>query len=183
LGKIGAIGALFKLELAPYGYAFVGKGTQSVHLRCLQHESLVYSRLEKLQGEVVPVHLGIVNLTRDYLLPGGARVVHMMLMSWGGEVAAGAGVPDLAAELRRSSRAVWSEGVDHGDEREPNMLWSEERRRVMLVDFDRAALLPAVKHEQVSKLSRFDKKRKWQGDVLEMCGKKRSVANGLRFVR
>ncbi|KAK9318807.1 hypothetical protein V1517DRAFT_334523 [Lipomyces orientalis] len=166
LGKIGAIGALFKLELAPYGYTFVGKGTQSVHLRCLRHESLVYSRLESLQGEVVPVHLGIVNLARGYILPGAARVLHMMLMSWGGEMAAGADVPDLAVELRRSSRAVWSEGVDHGDEREPNILWNRERRRVMLIDFDRATLRPAAKHKQLSKLSGNGKKRKWQGDIL-----------------
>jgi hypothetical protein len=38
---------------------------------------------------------------------------------------------------------VWSEGVDHGDEPEPNILWNEDRRRVMLIDFDRAALRPA----------------------------------------
>ncbi|KAK9366884.1 hypothetical protein V1509DRAFT_209364 [Lipomyces kononenkoae] len=166
LGKIGAIGALFKLELAPYGYTFVGKGTQSVHLRCLQHESRVYSRLESLQGEVVPVYLGIVNLSRGYVLPGAARVLHMMLMSWGGETAAGADVPDLSVELRRSSRAVWSEGVDHGDEREPNILWNKELRRVMLIDFDRAALRPAAKHKQLSKLSGNGKKRKWQRDIL-----------------
>ncbi|KAK9233862.1 hypothetical protein V1525DRAFT_115382 [Lipomyces kononenkoae] len=160
LGKIGAIGALFKLELAPYGYTFVGKGTQSVHLRCLQHESLVYSRLESLQGKVVPVHLGIVNLASGYVLPGAARVLHMMLMAWGGEMAARADVPDLSVELRRSSRAVWSEGVDHGDEHEPNVLWNKELRRVMIIDFDRAALRPAAKHKQLSKLSGKGKKRK-----------------------
>ncbi len=69
-GKIGRIGALFKLELAPYGYTFVGKGTQSAHLGHLQHEGLVYSRLEALQGYVVPVHLGIVDLARGYVPPG-----------------------------------------------------------------------------------------------------------------
>ena len=82
MGKIEAIRVLFKLELTPYNYTFVGKKTQSVHFRCLQHKSLVYSQFEKLQGEMVPVHLGIVNLTKGYLLPGEARVVHMMLMSY-----------------------------------------------------------------------------------------------------
>ncbi|KAI1127582.1 hypothetical protein F5Y10DRAFT_192290 [Nemania abortiva] len=161
-GKIGAIGALFKVELAPYGYTFVGKGTQSVHLHCLQHESLIYSRLERLQGEVVPVYLGIVNLAGPwgYVLPGEARVVHMMLMSWAGEVAADVDVLDLAAERKRSSRAVWNEGVIHGDERDPNILWNLERHGVMLVDFDRAALRPALKHKQLTKLSKIGKKRK-----------------------
>ncbi|XP_044715987.1 Peptidase S28 [Hirsutella rhossiliensis] len=165
-GKVGATGVLFKLELAPYGYTFVGKGTLSDHLYRLEHESRIYAHLDKLQGEVVPVHFDIVRLARGYVLPGGARVVHMMLMSWGGEVAVEVGVPDLAAEVRRSSQAVWAEGVDHGDEREPNLLWNDERRRVMLVDFDRANLLPAPKHKQLFHLSRD--KRKRQRDGLEL---------------
>jgi hypothetical protein len=37
-GKKGAIGVLFRLELAPYGYTFVGKGTWSNLLESLQHE-------------------------------------------------------------------------------------------------------------------------------------------------
>ncbi|ROT43767.1 hypothetical protein SODALDRAFT_320152 [Sodiomyces alkalinus F11] len=69
---------------------------------------------------------------------------------------------ELAAEARRSSQVVWAEGVDHGDEHGANQLWNDERRRVMLVDFDRATLLPALKHKQLFKLS--GKKRKWQGD-------------------
>ena len=166
LGKIGAIGALFKLELMQYGYTFVGKGTQSAHLRHLQHETLVYSRLEGLQGEVVPVYLGLISLDSGYFLPGAARVVHMMLMSWGGEVAAGAGVPNMAAELKRSTRALWSEGVFHGDERAPNILWNEERGRIMLIDFHRATLQSVV-NKHVPKVS--GKKRKWPRDVINPC--------------
>ena len=172
-GKMGATGVLFKLELAPYGYTFVGKGTLSSHLRHLQHESRVYAQLERLQGEVVPVYLGIVGLARGYVLPGGARVVHMMLMSWGGEVAGNAGVPDLAAEVRRSSQAVWAEGVNHGDNRDPNLLWNDERRRVMLIDFDRAALIPTLKHKQLFKLS--GQKRKRQGNGFGKYTRKRGL--------
>ncbi|KAH8652930.1 hypothetical protein BGZ61DRAFT_288867, partial [Ilyonectria robusta] len=76
-----------------------------------------------------------------------------------------AGATDLAAEVRRSSQAVWAEGVDHGDERDANRLWNDERRRVMLVDFDRATILPTLKHKQLFKVSR--KKRKRQGDDFE----------------
>ena len=92
-----------------------------------------------LQGEVVPVCLGVVELGRGYILPGAIWVVHMMLMSWGGEIAAQAGMPDMAAEVKRSERAVWNEGVIYGDERDPNILWNTERRRIMLIDFDRAS--------------------------------------------
>ncbi|KAM0270879.1 hypothetical protein ACHAQH_009280 [Verticillium albo-atrum] len=175
-GKMGAISVLFKLELAPYGYTFVGKGTFSGHLRHLEHESRVYARLDSLQGEVVPVHLGIVRLDWGYILPGGARVVHMMLMSWGGEMAAKAGAPDLAAEVRRSSQAVWAEGVDHGDEHEANVLWNDERRRVMVVDFDCAAFLPSPKHKQLFKLS--GKKRKQQVDGIGNSSRKRGFPQG-----
>ena len=39
---------------------FVGKGTLPGHLPDLQHESHVYARLSRLQGEAVPVYLGLV---------------------------------------------------------------------------------------------------------------------------
>ena len=70
--KIGAMGALFKLELSPYGYTLVAKGTQAAHLGRLRHECLVYSRLERLHGQVVPVYLGIVDVAkgRYHTLPG-----------------------------------------------------------------------------------------------------------------
>ncbi|KAI8674491.1 hypothetical protein NCS57_00347000 [Fusarium keratoplasticum] len=165
-GKIGATGVLFKLELAPYGYTFVGKGSLPGHSGLLEHESRIYTRLDKLQGEVVPVHFGLVRLDWGYILPGGARIFHMMLMSWGGEtvdtVTAGAGAVDLLAEVRRSSQDVWDEGVDHGDERNANRLWNDELRRVMLIDFDHATLLPRPRHKQLSKVS--GSKRKRQGD-------------------
>ncbi|KAL7755596.1 hypothetical protein ACKLNR_014694 [Fusarium oxysporum f. sp. zingiberi] len=173
-GKMGATGVLFKLELAPYGYTFVGKGALLPHPRRLEHESQIYARLDRIQGEVVPVHLGLARLDRGYILPGGARVFHMMLMSWCGETMANtvaAGAADLAAEVRRSSQAVWAEGVDHGDEREANRLWNDERRRVMLIDFDRATLRPNLKHNQLVKVS--GKKRKRQGDEFGNYNRKR----------
>jgi len=182
-GKMGATGVLFKLELAPYGYTFVGKGTLSAHLHRLEHESRIYARLDRLQGDAVPVHLGLARLDRGYILPGGARVFYMMLMSWGGETTAdtvaagaGAGATDLAAEVRRSSQAVRDEGVDHGDERDANRLWNDERRRVMLVDFDRATILPNLKHKQLSKIS--GKKRRRQGDGSENHNPKRGFLQG-----
>ncbi|KAJ4200319.1 hypothetical protein NW759_015896 [Fusarium solani] len=165
-GKVGATGVLFKLELAPYGYTFVGKGSLPGRLGLLEHESHIYVRLDKLQGEVVPVHLGLVRLDWGYILPGWARIFDMMLMSWGGEtvdrVTAGAGAADMLAEVRRSSQDLWDEGVDHDDERDANRLWNNERRRVMLVDFDRAALPPHPKYKQPPKVSGL--KRKRQGD-------------------
>lgn len=156
---------MFRLELTPYGYTFVGKGALSDNLERLRHECRVYAWLDMLQGYVVPVHLGLVQLDKDYVLPGGKRAVHMMLMPWGGESAADAGmeIADLKTQWHRSSWDVYALGVDHGDERNANLFWNIERRRVMLIDFDRAILRPAPKHRQLSTVS--GTKRKHVDDV------------------
>jgi hypothetical protein len=178
-GKHGARGTLFKLTLAPYGYTFVGKGTMSENVRHLLREGKMYGRLERLQGEVVPVFLGNIDLVEPYHLTAmhsyyftGARIVHMLLMSWVGERATQMSVPDLETEVARSSQVVRREGIVHNDEREANLLWSEECRRVMLIDFDHAELLPPVKNKRVGMLSR---KRKGRKDDSEIPRDKRAV--------
>ena len=164
LDKIGARGALFRLVLKRYGYTFVGKGTVSVFIPDLLHEGQVYQQLERLQGLVVPVYLGNINLIQCYFLDPEVYIVHMMLMSWGGKEADEADVPNIEEEVKRSFAELRQEGVVHGDKREPNMLWNEERQRVMVVDFDRARILPA-RHKQVLKVLNGKRKREelWNG--------------------
>ncbi|KAK4172145.1 hypothetical protein QBC36DRAFT_197707, partial [Triangularia setosa] len=157
-GKKGAMGWLFKLELLPYGYTFVGKGTLEGRLRRLKHEGRVYARLDHLQGDVVPVHLGLVRLDRGYILPGFEFVVHMMLMSWAGETPS-ASMDDAGTLKRESLTAIWREGVDHGDDNRANYLWNAERCRMMIIDFDRARLFPPPKPRAVSMLSKPKRKR------------------------
>ncbi|KAK7413196.1 hypothetical protein QQX98_007920 [Neonectria punicea] len=158
-GKYGARGALFRLTLPQYGYTFVGKGTFAAAVRHLRHEGRVYERLERLQGEVVPVYLGNIDLERPYYLIA-ADIVHMLLMSWAGEEAATAGVANLAAETERSIQAVLSEGVQHNDLRAANMVWNPERCCVMLIDFDQATLPTPYQHRQVLKWSRKKRNRR-----------------------
>ncbi|EGX87752.1 hypothetical protein CCM_09374 [Cordyceps militaris CM01] len=141
-GKRGSVGVLFKLELEPYGYTLVGKGALSGRPYDLEHEGTIYARLDRLQGYVVPVHLGLVELEWGHLIAGGIRVFDIMLMSWGGEMVLKAELPGLAREAQCSLQAVWAEGVDHCDERAPNQLWNAERQQVMIIDFDRATLRP-----------------------------------------
>ncbi|KAK3933956.1 hypothetical protein QBC46DRAFT_400895 [Diplogelasinospora grovesii] len=170
-GKHGARGTLFKLSLSLYRYTFVGKGTVSENVRYLLHEADVYRRLKALQGKAVPVFLGNIDLVTPYNLTArhayyfaGAKIAHMLLMSWVGEETRKSSVLDLdmAAEVAQLSQAVRREGVVHNDERAANALWSEERRRVMLIDFDRAVLLPLVKHKQLQELS--SKRRRREND-------------------
>ncbi|PGH33222.1 hypothetical protein GX50_03984 [[Emmonsia] crescens] len=142
LWKQGARGNLFKITLASHGYTFVGKGTISAFIPYLQHEGRMYQRLERLQGQVVPVYLGNIGLVKPYWMDLGVEIVHMLLMSWGGETSQSSGALDLKGEVHRSVEEVRQEGVEHNDVREPNILWNDERQRAMLVDFERSRLLP-----------------------------------------
>lgn len=65
---------LFK-QLEPYGYTFAGKGALSCHPHDLEHESFIYGQLDGLQGQVVPVHLGIVEHGRGHPGSGGAPLL------------------------------------------------------------------------------------------------------------
>ncbi|KAL5312936.1 hypothetical protein ACEPPN_019362 [Leptodophora sp. 'Broadleaf-Isolate-01'] len=149
LGKQGARGALFRLTLGSHGYTFVAKGTVTAFEAKLKHEGLVYRHCEA-QGEFapVPVYLGNISLIRPYFLDVGVRIVHMLLMSWGGEQACkdlvlGMG-RDLAAETSGAVTKLLSCGVEHRDVRPPNVLWNPETSNVVLVDFERSEILKQV---------------------------------------
>ena len=145
LGKQGARGALFKLTLVSHGYTFVGKGTVKAFVPDLKHEGKVYRQLARCQGKLIPVYLGNINLAKRYFLAPGVEIIHMLLMSWGGEQARkdlmlGCG-QHLEIEKSRANEELVRYGINHGDLRAPNMLWSSENSRLMLIDFERSMIL------------------------------------------
>ena len=142
LGLQGARGALFRITLAAHGYVFVGKGTVRAFVPTIVHEGRVYQQLEDLYGTAVPVCLGNINLVRRYYLDVGVRISHMLLMSWGGEMVTENIHSD---EIRRTVREVRSKGIEQGDTRAANILWNEERKRAMLIDFERATYIDGDK--------------------------------------
>lgn len=116
---------------------------------------------------------------KGYFLPGGARIFHMMLMSWAGERYEDAreDVPDIDTREDQSVADVNREGVLHGDLHPPDLFWNEGCQRVFIVDFDRAVISALVKHKRVSVLSKSggkSKKRKRKGDKTGKPGFKRS---------
>lgn len=158
-GKFGAIGALFKVTAYPQGYTFVAKGVQDDDREYLDWEERVYRQLVVLQGSVVPVCLGLVDLRRAYVLTGGARVSRLMLLSYAGETAQPEQVDEeVEAEL---TKTLWAHGVEHGDLRLANVLWSEEQCRLMVIDFDRAILHTKRKRSVDGIEPRQDKKPAW----------------------
>ena len=145
LGLQGARGALFRITLASHGYVFVGKGTVQAFVPDLLHEGKIYRRLAKLQGTAVPVYLGNIDLKEWYYLDVGVRILHMLLMSWGGDLAdedeAMRNTPELRRGVQQTVAEVQRAGIDQMDVRSPNLLWNREAQRVMLIDFERAALI------------------------------------------
>ncbi|KAJ6436398.1 protein kinase-like domain [Purpureocillium lavendulum] len=146
LEKGGARGVLFKITLLAYGYTFVGKGTIQVFIPDLEHEAAVYRRLEGLQGIHVPVLLGAVDLRsldRTYYYDHRVYIVHLTLMSWGGESLheARGRMPTAEEQVKRILHAIHQHGVIHRDVRAPNILLCEEIGGVMMIDFERAELL------------------------------------------
>jgi hypothetical protein len=152
LGKQGSRGALFRVTLETYGYTFVAKGTVEAFRTKLRHEADVYRHLRKVQGQLVPVYLGSVSLKRPYFLDVGVKIVHMLMMSWVGEKAeqelAGPTRPwDTNATDLKTAVAVEElrrHGVQHNDVRPPNVLWSVELGKVMLIDFERSKFIREV---------------------------------------
>ncbi|ESZ91843.1 kinase domain-containing protein [Sclerotinia borealis F-4128] len=142
LGLQGSRGALFRLTLVQYGYTFVAKGTVEAFVPHLLHEGQIYQQMSKIQGLVVPVYLGNLSLSNPYFLDVGMRIVHMMLMSWAGEIAEHDLISSMGKKLHEETKRAFAEiqklGIVHGDIREQNTLWSVEREGIMLIDFERS---------------------------------------------
>ncbi len=137
-GKFGAVGALFKVTVYPQGYTLVAKGVQADDREYLLWEERIYQRLAGLQGTVVPVCLGVVDLRRAYVLTGGARIPCLMLLSYLGEKAGRDQVDE--DKVLGLYETLIAQGVEHGDLRWANVLWNEEQQRLMVIDFDRAKI-------------------------------------------
>jgi len=144
VGLRGSRGVLFKVRLTSHGYTVAAKCTPIDFIAHLRHEAAIYERLRPIQGIHVPVHLGNVDLVRPYFYEGIAEIVHMMFLSFGGTLISqhinANNRSDLIEQVGRSIQAIHRLGVLHRDAMPRNMLWNEEVRQVMVIDFERAAV-------------------------------------------
>ncbi len=98
----------------------------------------MYDRLRCIQGKLIPVYLGNIDLDRPWL-DLGVRIIYMLLMSWGGErIDKVKGVRNFETEIMRFESKIARMGVQHKDIRPPNMLWNQESNGVMFIDLERA---------------------------------------------
>ena len=138
LDRSGWAGALFWIRLRSHGYTLVAKGTVPPLVQVLRKEARMYGHMHAVQGRAVPVHLGSIDLARPFYLCSGVLIVHLLLLSWGGDEVTRCGLDParLEREMARTVRDVTRLGVDQGDLRWPNLLWNKELRRVLLIDFE-----------------------------------------------
>lgn len=137
----GTRGALFKITLWSHGYTFVGKGVPIDFIEGAKREEMMYSHLGAIQGQFVPIVFGDLNLRRPFSYDGIAMMVHLSLMSYAGRSLARRHEIDqaqLIAQAEISLRAIHDLGVLHSDPILGNMIWNEENKRVMFIDFERA---------------------------------------------
>ncbi|EDN11424.1 predicted protein [Histoplasma mississippiense (nom. inval.)] len=149
LYKKGSCGAAFKIHLLSHGYTLLAKGVERNNLHKLEHENKVYHRLHDIQGNYIPVCLGIVVLDPKYPYYYDEGVyTHMLLLSWAGKPISEIMKSDNSAcviEMTSESlQAIHLAGVLHRDVEPRNILWNEGCNRPMLVDFERAEMRNAL---------------------------------------
>ncbi|QKX63175.1 uncharacterized protein TRUGW13939_10344 [Talaromyces rugulosus] len=153
-GACGSYGAPFKITCATYGYTVVGKGTTSKLWKEVSSESEIYQVLQKVQGSAVPVFLGTIDLRMTFFLHGAGEIRHMLLMGWGGESIGAEQRVTLRHEISRSRRQIRKLGVIHQDLRLDNMLWNDELKRVLIIDFHRSEIDRRSTRDRVGSLKR-----------------------------
>ncbi|KIH92173.1 hypothetical protein SPBR_02385 [Sporothrix brasiliensis 5110] len=145
----GLIGALYKVRLTAYGYTLVGKAVETANRPFLQMEKNVYGRLQPMQGEQIPVCLGLADLALPLYGYGGV-FHHILLLSWAGRSLARYAADDAAYSglscatavpaVEAAFRQMHELGVLHGDAEPRNILYDAGTKTLMVVDFERSEL-------------------------------------------
>ncbi|KAF2806116.1 uncharacterized protein BDZ99DRAFT_539609 [Mytilinidion resinicola] len=145
VGIPGACGVLFQVRLNSYGYTAAAKCTPIDFIHRLRREATIYEHLRPLQGVYVPVHLGNIDLVYPYFYEGITELVHMMFLSFGGELISRHITADnrlfITQQLECSAQAIHNLGVLHHDLMPRNILWNTEVGKVMVIDFERAEVV------------------------------------------
>ncbi|AEO55539.1 hypothetical protein MYCTH_2299494 [Thermothelomyces thermophilus ATCC 42464] len=169
LSLSGAVGLLFKIRLSAYGYTLVAKGVETENLWRLRHEKTIYDRVSHIQGEHVPVCVGLIDLVLPYYFDG-YEFEHFLLLSWAGQP-----LSKYVDKITKSSAIhlttkAYTElhrlHVLHCDAEPRNLLYDASNDRVMVVDFERATL-----HQPLGSISPNTQRRKRKrGSIAQKQG-------------
>ena len=169
----GARGCLLKICLATRGYTFVAKGSEKHNLEHLRNERQIYQQLWALQGTHVPVCLGKLALRRVYHY-GGARLSHLLLMSWGGQPLSAPSNKRFQACFPKLAEtaliAIHRQKIRHNDAEPRNMVFDIASKRLMVIDFERSTWVsrPALTPRSSNVVMDHNaKKRTWHQSAEE----------------
>ncbi|KAL5001751.1 hypothetical protein BDV10DRAFT_192049 [Aspergillus recurvatus] len=102
----------------------------------VSREVEVYRVLRRTQGSAVPVFLGAIDLAKFYFLHGAGEIRHMLIMGWGGDpIHKRKHDETVEREIARSEKEIRSLGVLHQDVRPDIILWNDELRGALIIDF------------------------------------------------
>lgn len=142
VGMHGAFGVPFRVRLRSHGYTVAAKATPDYFIPRLQQEASIYEQLGPIQGIHVPVYLGNIDLQVPYYYEGVVDLVHIMFFSFGGKPIrqyVTAENKEVVLELvKRSADAIHGVRVLHKDLVPRSILWNEDTKHIMVVNFERA---------------------------------------------
>ena len=102
----------------------------------MSHKADIYCILQCVQGSVVLVFLGRIDLAQVYFLHGVGVICHMLLMGWGGNsVGCIKHDENIQHVISHSEKEIFSLGVFHQDLQPENILWIKDLKQALIIDF------------------------------------------------
>jgi hypothetical protein len=135
----GRTGYLMKATLLSRGYTVIIKATTVEKQHRLQAEVDNYHHLRSLQGQHIPVCLGVFKPRIAYWYHG-ELMAQMMVLSWSGtrlqHVINDRNSSFYHQEREKALAVLRSCGVIHGDSEWRNMLWDNPSGRLVVIDLE-----------------------------------------------
>ena len=135
----GRTGYLVKATLLSHGYTVIIKATTMEKQHRLQAEVENYCHLGNLQGQQIPVCLGVFKPRVAYWYHG-ELMVQMMILSWSGarlqHIVNDENSSFFDQERDKAMAVLRSHGVVHSDCEWRNMLWDNLSHRLVVVDLE-----------------------------------------------
>ena len=135
----GRTGYLVKATLLSHGYTVIIKATTLEKQHCLEAEVENYCHLRSLQGQQIPVCLGVFKPRVAYWYHG-ELMLQMMILSWSGtrlqHIVNNENSSFFDQERDKALAVLRSHGVVHGDGEWRNMLWDGLSHRLVIVDLE-----------------------------------------------